>query len=57
MDSSYPDWVPGGYSGSQDQITMTNCAAKKNMAVPYGWTSNLLTFYDVWVTAGEWENC
>lgn len=57
MDSSYPDWVPGGYSGSQDQITMTNCARNQNLAVPYGWTSNLLTFYDVWVNAGKWEGC
>lgn len=57
MDSSYPDWVPGGYSGSEEQIYMQNCAGTQNMAVPYGWTSDLLTFYDVWVNAGKPGNC
>ena len=56
-DSSYDGWVPGGYSGSQEQITMQNCASTQNLAVPYGWTSDLLTFYDVWVTTGRWESC
>ena len=57
MDSSYSDWVPGGYSGSQEQITMQNCGFSQNLAVPYGWTSDLLTFYDVWVRTGKWESC
>jgi hypothetical protein len=57
MDSSYPDWVPGGYAGAESQITMTNCKGTQNMAVPYGWTSDLLTWYDVWVNAGKWESC
>ncbi|GAA1990593.1 G1 family glutamic endopeptidase [Catenulispora subtropica] len=56
-DSSYPDWVPGGYAGAESQITMTNCKDTQNLAVPYGWTSDLLTWYDVWVNAGKWESC
>lgn len=57
VDSSYDGWVPGGYSGSQLQITMQNCAGTQNLAVPYGWTSDLLTFYDVWVNSGKRESC
>lgn len=57
MDSGYSGWVPGGYSGSQEQITMQNCGGSQNLAAPYGWTSDLLTFYDVWVRTGKWETC